>query len=110
MRRKPSALRVYHEESRQVGRSLALVVPLLVAYEIAVAFLAPQIRNSAELAVAQFVRQLPQHAVTVLRYAFLAALVGGALWWLRDTRPRDVAGSYEIDAPVFCIRDVLRPG
>jgi hypothetical protein len=87
-KRKPSWFAIYHQESRDVGRSLALVLPLLIAYEIAVALLAPQIRNSAEMAVAGFVRQLPQHIVMTLRYVLLGALLAGTLWWLRDSRPR----------------------
>ncbi len=71
-----------------MGRSLALVVPLLIAYELTVTFLAPEIRNSAEMAVAGFVRKLPGQAVFLLRSASLLALVAATLWWFRDARPR----------------------
>ena len=101
-KRRPSWLLTYHEESKQMGRSLALVLPLLVAYEIAIAVLAPGIRNSAELAVAEFVRKLPEHAVQALRYSALATLVVGCVWWFRRSRPRA-----EVARPQFMLLEAL---
>ena len=88
MKRRPSWFKTYHLESRQIGRSLAVVLPLLLAYEIAVALLAPQIRNSAEMAVANFVRRMPGDLVVTLRYTLLGVLAVGTVWWFRSDRPR----------------------
>ena len=86
--RPPSRLQLYFSESRQMGRSLAMVVPLLLVYELTVAVLAPEIRNSAELAVARFVQQLEPELRLLLRRLGVVALVLGTLWWFRSGRER----------------------
>jgi membrane protease YdiL (CAAX protease family) len=109
-KRRPSWLMVYHQESRQVGRSLAIVLPLLLGYEIAIAFLAPEIRNSAEMAVADFVRQLPHQTLMILRYTLLVGLVGGTLWWMRESRPRaTVARPYLMLTEALLLAVLLGP-
>jgi len=109
-RQQPSRLNLYHQESRDVGRSLTLVLPLLAAYEIAVSVLAPDIRNSAEMAVAQFVQALPPRGLLLLRrvaFVFLALLL---VWWFRSTRRRpDVACAPFVLAEAFGMALLLGP-
>ena len=79
--KKPSRLSLYLAESRDIGRSLVLVVPLLVAYEVAMPLLAPDLRNSAEWSVARLLEPLPDATLLYLRRGTLSALVIAALVW-----------------------------
>ena len=88
MRRKPSALAVYIVESRGIGLSLFMVVPLLMAYEVAMLTLQAPLRNGAEMLVSQAFGQLPVGAVVLLRRIILALLVAAAFVWARRDPPR----------------------
>lgn len=79
--RQASRLSLYLHESRDVGRSLALVVPLLVVYELAMPLLAPEVRNSAEWGVSRLLEPLPPAVLLTLRRATLSALVIAVLVW-----------------------------
>lgn len=97
MSRRRSRLATYLEESRDIGRSLALVVPLLLAYEVAVTILEPPVRNSAERAVGDFLGQLAPPTLTAVRRVSIVTLVGAALFWIgrdraRVSRPHFVLG------------------
>lgn len=88
MRRKPSALAVYVVESRGIGLSLFMVVPLLLGYEVAMLTLQAPLRNGAEMLVSQAFGQLPLDVLVLLRRALLALLVGAAFVWARREPPR----------------------
>ena len=85
-----ATLAVYLDESRDIGLSLLLVVPLLLAYEITVMLLAPPARNTAELAVTDLVgRMSPQLEVWLRRGLVLLLLA--VLYVLARRRPPSVA-------------------
>ncbi|HVQ27457.1 MAG TPA: hypothetical protein VMV01_19855, partial [Planctomycetota bacterium] len=52
-------LQAYLEESREMGLSLLLVLPLLLAYEVAMVLLQAPARNGAELVVSDLLGRLP---------------------------------------------------
>ncbi len=81
------ALGVYLEESRDIGLSLLLVLPLLLAYEIAVLLLAPPARNAAELAVAELAGRLPADVAAWLRRGLLLLLLALAVVLARRATP-----------------------
>ena len=85
-----SALAVYLDETRDIGLSLLMVLPLLLAYEIAVLLLAPPARNTAELAVAQLVDRLSPQTEAWLRRGLVLLLLVVA-WVLARRRPPSVA-------------------
>ena len=78
----------YLTESRDIGVSVVLVLPLLLAYEIAVAVLQPTARNGAELFVARLLAQLDPLILTVLRRGTAVVLIAVALAWLLHHPPR----------------------
>lgn len=79
-----SRLATYHDHTRAIGPSVALVAPLLVLHELLVLILDPPVRNSAEQAVLRFVGRLPADVVMLSRYAILWGLVATSLvWWRR---------------------------
>jgi len=78
----------YIEDTRAIGPSLVLVLPLLALYEAAVALLDPPLRNSAEIAVARFVERLPAQALHLGRLALLVCLGALCLTWCLRRRPR----------------------
>ena len=86
-RRYDSPLAVYIVESRQIGLSLALVVPLLLLYEVTMALLDAPLRNGAEVVVSDLFGQLPSHAVDGIRRGLLVLIVGACLLWLRREPP-----------------------
>ncbi len=97
MTRRRSRLATYLDESRDIGRSLALVIPLLLAYEVAVTILEPPVRNSAERAVGDLLGHLAPQTLTAVRRISIVALVGATLFWLgrdraRVARPQFVLG------------------
>ncbi len=81
-------LGAYLEESRDIGLSLLLVLPLLLAYEIAVLLLAPPARNAAELAVAELAGRLPADIAAWLRRGLLLLLLALAFVLARRAQPR----------------------
>jgi hypothetical protein len=93
-----------------VGRSLALVVPLLVLYEVCIQLLSPDVRNSADLAVSEFVHRLPADGLLLVRRVVLGVLVLGVLWWCRSGRPRaKEARPYLVLFEAFCLAVLLGP-
>jgi hypothetical protein len=82
------ALGAYLAESRDIGLSLLLVLPLLLAYEIAVLLLAPPARNAAELAVADLAGRLPPEIAAWLRRGLLLLLLALAYALSRHEQPR----------------------
>jgi hypothetical protein len=99
-----SALRAYLAESREMGLSLLLVLPLLLAYEIAMLLLDAPARNGAELAVAQFLGQLPPQSALVLRRGLTLLLMVLALVLIRRQPPRVARARYVlIEAVLFAL-------
>ena len=83
-----STLRLYLDETREIGLSLLLVLPLLLAYEIAMLLLDAPVRNGAELAVARFVGRLPPQSAVLLRRGLVLVLMVLALVMIRRHPPR----------------------
>jgi hypothetical protein len=65
----------YFASSRAIGPSLAMVLPLLLAHELAVSVLDPPVRNSADQAVIALLSQLPGQLLPALRWAGLLILL-----------------------------------
>ena len=59
-----------------------MVLPLLLAYEVAVVWLDPPVRNGAEYAVTQALSRVPDPIVSGLRVGGLAALLVATLIWM----------------------------
>ncbi len=74
-------------ESRQIGLSLALVVPLLLLYEVTMVLVDAPLRNGAEVVVSEALGQLPLPLIDGMRRAFLIAIVGACLIWSRRQPP-----------------------
>ena len=70
------------EDARDIPSSLALVLPLLLAYEVAVTWLDPPVRNGAEHAVAELLARVPTQVLEILRVGGLVAVVGATVVWL----------------------------
>ncbi|MFT7464485.1 MAG: hypothetical protein ACI9EF_002841 [Pseudohongiellaceae bacterium] len=66
---------LYLSSSRRIGPSLALVLPLLLAHEVAVALLNPPVRNSADQVITELMSRLPSHTLPVFRWAGVLALL-----------------------------------
>ena len=90
----PSALATYLEESRDIGLSLLLVLPLLLAYEIAMLLLDAPARNGAELAVSRFVSRLSPQSVVLLRRGLTLLLMALALVLIQRHPPRVARARY----------------
>lgn len=75
-RARAGSFRAYLEESRGVGPSVALVLPLLLVYELAMLVVQSPVRNGAEVVVGRLFTHLP---VDTLRRLVVAALVVGVL-------------------------------
>lgn len=88
----PAGWRDYWTHSRDPLRSLVLVVPLLLSYEVAMAWLRPPVRNGAEHLVAEFVGRVPPHTLAALRGIALAALCACTLTWALSGRRHSVSG------------------
>ncbi len=84
---KSSPVAVYLEESRDIGLSLLMVLPLLLAYEIALLVLAPPVRNAADLAVSSLVARLPPELAAWLRRGLLLLLLALAFVLVRRRAP-----------------------
>jgi len=65
----------YLRESRGIGLSLLLVLPLLLAYEIAMLTVHAPLRNGAEMVVSRFFLQLRPETLVVLRRGLLLLLM-----------------------------------
>ena len=87
-------LRAYLAETREIGLSLLLVLPLLLAYEVAMLLLDAPVRNGAELAVSQFVSRLPPESLTVLRRGMILLLMALALVLVHRQPPRVARARY----------------
>lgn len=108
MRRTRSRLEIYVEESRDVAWSLALVVPLLLAYEVSSAILQPPVRNAAEQAVADALGHIAPATLLVLRRLVMGGLLVGALLALRRPRNR-VARPHHVLAEALLLAGLLGP-
>jgi hypothetical protein len=89
-----SAVRVYVEETREMGLSLLLVLPLLLAYEIAMLLLDAPARNGAELAVSQLLARLPPQSVVVFRRGMTVLLMVLALVLIQRHPPHVARARY----------------
>ena len=99
-----SALRAYVEESREMGLSLLLVLPLLLAYEITMLLLEAPARNGAELAVSRFLGQLPPHSALLLRRGLTVVLMAVALVLVHRQPPRVARARYVLlEAVLFAL-------
>lgn len=78
----------YLRESRDIGLSLLLVLPLLLAHEIAVLLLAPPARNAAEAAVAELAGRLSPELLAWLRRGLVLLLLLLAALLARREAPR----------------------
>lgn len=89
-----TGLALYLESSRSIGPSVALVLPLLFAHELAVALLNPPVRNSADQVVTSLMSQLPSQMLPALRWAGVLGLLTLLAWRRprRDDRPALVLG------------------
>ena len=76
-----AALATYLGESRDVGLSIVLVLPLLLGYEIAVLVLRPTARNGAELAVARLLSRLDPASLELMRRGSVLVLLAIAATW-----------------------------
>ena len=93
-RESSSGLRLYLASSRGIGPSVALVLPLLLAHELAVALLDPPVRNSADQVVTSLMNQLPPQILPALRWVGVLGLLALLVWRRprRDDRPALVLG------------------
>lgn len=107
-RRYDSSLAVYIVESRQIGLSLALVVPLLLLYEVTMALVDAPLRNGAEVVVSDVFGQLPTAAVDGLRRALLVVIVGACVLWTRREPPA-VARAHWVFAEALVLALALGP-
>ncbi len=107
-RRRPSKVAVYLTESRELGASLVLVVPLLVAYELAMLVLEAPYRNGAEMVVSDLVRTLPADTLTIVRRFFLAALIVATVWLSRRSPPR-IARAHWVLGEALLLAMILGP-
>jgi hypothetical protein len=98
----------YARESRDVGLSLLLVLPLLLAYEIAMLLTDAPARNGAEMVVAALLRQLPPDAVVLLRRGLMVLLLVLAVALVRHHRP-DVARAHWLLAEALVFALLLGP-
>lgn len=88
---------------------MALVVPLLLAYEALLLWLDPPVRNSAELAFSRFVALLPAHLLPVLRLGTLCVLLLVSLAWLLRERAA-AARPWLVFAEALALALLLGPG
>jgi len=82
-----SALAAYLDESRDIGLSLLLVLPLLLGYEIAMALLGPPVRNAAEDAVVSLASRLTPETAAWLRRGLICLLLALAVVLARREAP-----------------------
>jgi len=85
-----TTLAAYLRESRDIGLSLLLVLPLLLAYEIAMLAAHAPLRNGAEMVVSQLITRLTPETLAVLRRGLLLLLMVVALVLVRAAPPRHV--------------------
>jgi hypothetical protein len=103
-RRPRPAVLVYAEESRDVGLSLLLVLPLLLSYEIAMLLVNAPVRNGAEMVVAEFLQRLSPEALVQLRRGLMLLLLVLALVLVRQ-HPPNVARAHWllVEALIFAL-------
>jgi hypothetical protein len=89
-RRQPAAspVAVYLDESRDIGLSLLLVLPLLLSYEVAMLLSDAPVRNGAELVIGQLLSQLPTWSFEALRRGLMLLLFVLAFTLTRAQPPR----------------------
>lgn len=97
-------LQAYLAETREMGLSLLLVLPLLLAYEIVMLLLNAPARNGAEVAVAQLVERLPPQSLALLRRGMTALLMVLALVLIHRHPPRVARARYVLlEAVLFAL-------
>jgi hypothetical protein len=89
-RRKPaqSPVAVYLDESRDIGLSLLLVLPLLLAYEVTMLLSDTSVRNGAEVVIGRLLSQLPPWSFVALRRGLMLLLLVLAFTLTRAKPPR----------------------
>jgi hypothetical protein len=97
-----SPLQAYLEESREMGLSLLLVLPLLLAYEVAMLLLQAPARNGAELVVTDLLGRLPAPSVVLLRRGMTLLLMVVALVLVRRHPPRVARARYVLLEALLC--------
>jgi hypothetical protein len=107
-RRPRAAVLVYADESREVGLSLLLVLPLLLAYEIAMLLIDAPVRNGAEMVVSGFLQQLSPEALVQLRRGMMLLLLTLALVLVRQ-HPPNVARAHWLLIEALILAMLLGP-
>jgi hypothetical protein len=107
-RRPRPAVLVYAQESRDVGLSLLLVLPLLLAYEVAMLLVDAPVRNGAEMVVSDLLRQLTPQGLVVLRRGLMLLLLVLAVVLVRQ-HPPDVARARWLLAEALVFALLLGP-
>lgn len=107
-RRAPSPLEIYLAETRDIGLSLALVVPLLLAYEILMLLLQAPLRNGAEMVVMQSLSHLPPETLSIVRRSAVGLLIVASVLWVR-THPPAVARARWVLLESLALALVLGP-
>jgi len=87
-RERASALATYLHESRDIGLSLMMVLPLLLAYEIVMLCVTVPVRNGAEAATLNLLQQLPAASLVALRRGIVLLLMVVSLALLLRKRPK----------------------
>jgi hypothetical protein len=106
-RPRPAVL-VYAQESRDVGLSLLLVLPLLLAYEIAMLLVNAPVRNGAEMVVADFLQRLSPEGLVLLRRGLMLLLLVLALVLVQQ-HPPNVARAHWLLAEALVFAVLLGP-
>ncbi len=107
-RRTRSAVSLYLEETREISWSLAMVVPLLLAYEVTMLLIQAPLRNGAEMVVSEALQQLPPSSLDLMRRVLLAGLALATLIWVRRAPP-SVARAHWMLLEALCLALVLGP-
>lgn len=107
-RGRASPLALYLEETRDIGLSLLMVLPLLLAYEIVMLCVTVPVRNGAEVATLQLFQRLPDASLVLLRRGLAVLLLVLALVLLRR-RPPSVARARWVLAEALLLALLLGP-
>jgi membrane protease YdiL (CAAX protease family) len=95
-------LRAYARESRDIGLSLLLVLPLLLAYEIVMLLVQSPVRNGAEMVVSRFLAQLSPDGLVTLRRGLVLLLMVVALVLVRAAPPKVARARWVLAEALLC--------